>query len=224
MNENEMLQTFCFLKNETNNQNSFEIYSGNEQSFVLISAPHAVTQTREGKIKAAEPMAGVLATFLHHDYGFHAIVKTKNMGDDPNRDVVSTYKQAVKKYIEEHNIRFFIDLHELAPYREMNFNLCINKGMNLNGDMHFVELFEKSMKKFHMESMEPDYPFDASNARVMSAFVHKTCKIPTMQIEMNQKLYVCEEGRYHYKQINQILKMLAHFGRAVTNYVSNIKK
>ena len=53
---------------------------------ILVSAPHAVTQTREGKDKRAEILTGALALWLHEEAGVHVFCHARSDGHDPNFD------------------------------------------------------------------------------------------------------------------------------------------
>ena len=104
---------------------------------VMFSAPHAVEQTRDGKIKYAEQDTGEIARFVNK-LGYPCIIKTENLNDDANYDLNCKYKSDLQKYIKDNNIVALIDLHELSPLREQliclgtggedDINLLIEKG------------------------------------------------------------------------------------------------
>ena len=84
---------------ETEKENSFELLAGKGK--IIVSAPHSVEQTRQGKKKYAEPQTGAIAKLLHDNLGIPVIYKTKNCGDDANFDEASPYKDALVDYIKE---------------------------------------------------------------------------------------------------------------------------
>ena len=91
----------------------FEISLGNKK--ILISAPHAVDQTRNNAIKFAEKETAVIAKALNK-LGYPTIIKTKNLNNDANYDLEtdSTYKQKLLKFCKENDIVFVLDLHQLS--------------------------------------------------------------------------------------------------------------
>lgn len=97
---------------------------------VLFSAPHSVEQTRQGRTKPAEPQTAVLAELLHAETGCPILYKTAHCGDDANFDAVSPYKDALADYVSGRGVRFVIDLHQLAPARDVMVDIGTGGGKN----------------------------------------------------------------------------------------------
>lgn len=164
---------------------SFKILEG--QGSVIVSAPHSVEQTRDGKIKFAEPQTGVLARLLHDELNCPVIYKTKNCKDDANYDEYSSYKDALSSYIEKSNIKFLIDLHQLSPKRAVNIDFGTSNFKNINS----LECLNIILGEFTIQNLgliQIDTPFDASYPYTISSYIHNKCKIQSIQIEMNSKL------------------------------------
>ena len=162
----------------------FEILDGTKK--ILISAPHAVEQTREGKIKYAEPQTAVLAKKLNL-LGYPAIIKTKNVGDDANYDLENPYKTELLKYCAAHNIMFLIDLHQLSYKREMDF--CLGTGDETNRNLLTHKKLAQEIKncaKQNNFSMTINDPF-AAPSRTVSGFCSQN-NLPSIQLEINSKL------------------------------------
>ena len=66
---------------------------------IIISAPHTYRHFREGRVKAAERGAGVIAMALGDMKGTHWMVKAREDGDDPNYSADSPYKKALAAYM-----------------------------------------------------------------------------------------------------------------------------
>ena len=81
---------------------------------VMVSAPHAVTQIREGKEKYAEPETGKMAEILYERYDIPCIIKVNNHGDDANYDIESDYRDALESYINAHSVEVLLDLHQMS--------------------------------------------------------------------------------------------------------------
>ncbi len=79
---------------------SFELLDGVGQ--VLISAPHAMLQTRNGCVKCAERFTGMLCRLMHERINCPVIYKTRHLRDDANHDPVSDYRDALCRYVNTH--------------------------------------------------------------------------------------------------------------------------
>ena len=165
--------------------NGFEILDGTKK--IMISAPHAVDQTREGKIKYAEKETAVIAKRLN-ELGYPAIIKTENVNDDANYDLDCPYKQELLKFCHNNNIVFVLDLHQLASTREMDF--CLGTGDETNRNLLTHANIASLTQKLAQEegfTMTINTPFAASSPRTMAGFASSQ-NIPAMQLEINSKL------------------------------------
>ena len=170
---------------ETEKENSFELLAGKGK--IIVSAPHSVEQTRQGKKKYAEPQTGALAKMLHEKLGLPVIYKTKNCGDDANFDAVSPYKDALVEYVKNNKIEFMLDLHQLAPTRDVMIDIGTGKMKNVKNEV-FVKVAYDVFEKYDLGKIEIDTPFDASYPYTLSAYVSRNCDISCLQIEMNSKI------------------------------------
>ena len=170
---------------ETEKENSFELLAGKGK--IIVSAPHSVEQTRQGKKKYAEPQTGAMAKMLHENLGIPVIYKTKNCGDDANFDAVSPYKDALVEYVKNNKIEFMLDLHQLAPTRDVMIDIGTGKMKNVKNEV-FVKVAYDVFEKYDLGKIEIDTPFDASYPYTLSAYVSRNCDISCLQIEMNSKI------------------------------------
>lgn len=157
---------------------------------VMFSAPHAVEQTRDGKIKYAETETGEIARTLNA-MGYPCIIKTQNLGDDANFDLESDYKKVLVEFVRTNGIEAVIDLHELSPNREQA--ICLGTGgeecLNLLGS-HDMEQQLKEHFQQHFEVVSVNIPFGAKGEGTISRYISSRCNIPCVQIEMNCKLFI----------------------------------
>lgn len=181
-----------------NHENSYELLSGTGP--VMISAPHSVEQTRNGNIKYAEPQTGALAKMLHEELGCPVIYKTSNKGDDANFDEESSYKNALIEYVKNNNILFVLDLHQLAPYRDVIIDIGTGKFNNID-KMEYVNIVLKSFSARKLGTIQIDVPFDASLPFTVSSFVAKTCGISCLQIEMNSNVVYSESDTAEVEKV-----------------------
>ncbi len=160
---------------------------------VLFSAPHCVEQTRNGKPKLAEYETGLLVEMLHRELGCPIIRKVENRNDDANYDPVSDYKEALAAYVKEQGIAFVMDLHQLAPHRDVMINFGTGDGKNLS-DKAVLNVFLSVFSGNRIGSIQLDEPFGATYDHTVSATIHRLCGIPCMQIEINSRLVHGEDN------------------------------
>lgn len=188
---------------------SFELLEG--QGLVIVSAPHSVEQTREGKIKFAEPQTGVLARLLHDELNCPVIFKTKNCNDDANYDKDSSYKDTLSSYIESSNIKFLIDLHQLSSKREVSIDFGTSNFKNIS-DLKYFNILLGEFAIQNLGLIQIDTPFDASYPYTISSYIHNKCKIQSIQIEINSKLLYGDLADIYFEKIfialrNSIIKL-----------------
>ena len=181
---------------------NFKILNGDRK--ILISAPHAVEQTREGKIKFSEEETEIIAEKLNK-LGYPAIIKTVNVGDDANYDMENQYKRELQNYCKKHDIRFVLDLHQLSIDREMDFCLCTGgkDDKNLLQFKYVIPLIKSyiEVNKFIATVNEPYH----APERTVSGFCKKH-NIPSLQLEINSRLISSFYEATHLEEIIEIIK------------------
>ena len=87
---------------------------------IMVSAPHAINQFRDGKIKYADMYTGGIAKYLHEKTGCHVIYSCMYTESDPNYDEfeVNKYQHELLEYVNKHNIILLIDIHGAAKERD----------------------------------------------------------------------------------------------------------
>lgn len=175
---------------------------------IMFSAPHAVEQTRDRKIKFAEKETAEIAIKLNK-HGYPCIIKTQNINDDANFDLESNYKKDLIKYIKANEIKALIDLHQLSPKREQL--ICLGTGgencLNLLGSFKIEKKLQEYFKKF-FENVSVNTPFSAKGEGTISRYISDKCKIPCVQIEINSKLFL--EKLVSIEEIVKILDELTN--------------
>ena len=180
--------------------NDFVISTGEKK--ILISAPHAVDQIREGKPKFAEPETALLAKEFNK-LGYPTIVKTKNANDDANYDLDCGYKRELLKFCRENDIQFVVDLHQLSEKREID--ICFGTGdannKNLLGKSEIIDSIKEIKNNFIITVNDP-FP---APPRTVSGFCASN-NIPALQIEINSRLIA--EKRLNATQFDSVLKYI----------------
>ncbi len=186
-------------------QESFELIEGSGS--VMISAPHAVEHTREGRVRYPEPQTAELAKLLQETLDCPIIYKTANAEDDANYDEDCPYKQAAAAYIRSHKVRFLLDLHQMAGSRPLQ--ICIGTGRLMNmQDERLVNQLAELFEQRGIVSVSVDEPFAASYPYTVSSYIHRECGIPCLQIEINSNLLMEGQPAYALEQVQEVLTEL----------------
>lgn len=188
-----------FIKRNCNE--SFVIQKGTIP--VIISAPHGVSQVRLGKHKFEEPGSLAFALELAKGTGAHLIAKTKNCDDDANFDKVCPYKEALKEYIKQNNIKYLIDVHGLAKNRPMDINLGTYLGKNIEKNEKLFDFLLDKLKKCGF-IVSVDEPFWAGNGGSIAGEMSKL-GIWTIQLEINCKYTNLPQN---FLELHKILNIL----------------
>lgn len=167
-----------------NKEHSFVIEKG--ECGVVISAPHGVSQVRLGKVKCQEPGSLAIALELAKRTKTHLIAKTKNCGDDANFEQICPYKEKLKEYIAENNIKYLFDFHGLGKKRPMDINLGTCFGENIKPDQKLFDFMCKRLTEAGF-SVEIDQPFKAAAVNSVAGKIARDCGIWTIQVEINCK-------------------------------------
>lgn len=205
----DLVRIFCYTVGMKKKNNSFEIFDG--YGAVMLSAPHNVEHLRNGQMRFAEPQTGVLALKLHDELHVPVIVKTFNDNDDANFDEVSPYKQSLAQYINAHgNIRLLIDLHQLAPERDIAADIGTADKVNFADD-NFVAQIVSEFESRNITPVKVDFIFKGAGQNTVSSFIRVNCGIPTLQLELNSNLLVEKYPAYNPDGVYDALKSIITF-------------
>ncbi len=157
---------------------------------ILLSAPHAVKQIRNGEIKAHEFYTGAIVECLAKQIGCACITKQylieNSPNDDPNTDnAYCSYKTAINQFLHEHRIKLFIDIHGLSSKRDSIVDICIDNGKNVNNMAYVADLQKCIEDKFGANKSSVDRYFKAFSENIMSKWVHTNFNISAIELEIN---------------------------------------
>lgn len=168
-----------------NKEKDFTLING--KNYVLLSSPHGVYQTRLGKAKV--PEIGSLATslYLSRAKQTYFIAKTKNNFDDANFDMVSSYKDAIDVLATSGKIRYVLDFHGMAAFRDIDINLGTNFEQNTKEDKKLLDYLIKELKEKGF-SVSCDTPFKSGGSTIAGYTKARHNNLWTLQIEINCKI------------------------------------
>lgn len=191
-----------FLKKNANED--FVIEKG--EGKVILSAPHGVSQVRLGKHKHEEPGSLALMLEVQKHTNAHMIAKTRNCNDDANFDEICPYKDRLKKYIQENDIKYLIDFHGMDKKRDVDVNLGTYMGQNIKTDEKLFDSLKVELDRAGFV-VSVDEPF-WGGANTVSGTMAKDLGIWTIQLEVNFKY--TNEKKYN-KRLNQLVEILTKF-------------
>ena len=166
------------------------VITGNNN--VLISAPHGVEQTRNGKSKVYEPGSVTTGLYLQKQTGSFFIAKT-------------SYKDSIKDLIRADKIKYIIDLHGLAETRECEINLGISGGKNVSNN---IELFNDLNNSLITSGFNVfiDEPFSGGDKTISGSLKNEFYDIWSIQIEIRCDITNKKENFEHYKTLLKVLE------------------
>lgn len=182
------------------NRQAFKIEKGKIP--VVISAPHCVEQTRNGKIKRAEGETGAIAQKIAKDLNCYVIYKTYNNQDDANYDIENnSYKKDLKQLIIDKKINLLIDLHGAKMESDFDVEIGTDNGKNISGKSYIIKELKQILKKNGITNITENQKFKASSEHTISKYIHEETKIICIQLEVT--------GKYRYiKNIEGINKLV----------------
>ena len=172
---------------------------------VLLSAPHGVSQVRLGKLKFKEIGSLATALYLQEKTNAHLIAKTRNNDDDANFDIDCLYRKDMKKYIVDNDIRYIVDLHGLSSKRNIDINLGIHFGKNIENNENLFNILYNELV-MHGYICTIDQPFMAGIRTVSGGMKDLFPNLWTIQIEINRDITNCIENSTKYERLLKILE------------------
>lgn len=195
------------------NEEDFNIVIRNNG--VILSAPHATKQIRNGKVKKCETKTKYIVDKVAKKTNCCCIYKTMCLGDDANYDDYSYYRQKCSQVINEQNIKFLLDVHGMAAEREEDICIGIANGKNINGREDILENITRRFRKHKFEKVSIDIPFSSSGNNCVSSYIHDKCGIFTLQIEINYKYLSSVYPEYDLMRIVDAFKDVVEYLKRV---------
>jgi hypothetical protein len=158
---------------------------------VLITAPHATAQTREGKVKIADGGTGSLAYELHKISDVPTLYTTYLSPYDPNYYDNNAFKDSLGKILDRLHPILVIDLHASAPYRPYDIDLGTLNGKSISGQMQ--EKIIAILKDEGINNLSLNY-FAAEKNQTDTKFSYNK-KIPCVQLEINANFLSADASR-----------------------------
>lgn len=193
---------------------NFNIIYGN--SPILLSAPHAVRQSRNGEIKKADTMTGVIVEDLCRRTKVNGIVRTFNLMDDPNDENSGyglKYKNGILDIIKQKNIVCMLDIHGCGKEYGFDIDIGTDNRNNINRANNLLNIINMGLIK--CGKVEIDKIFSASDCKTISKYINRKSNIACFQIEISSIIR---------KDINRLMQLLDAFEEIIKNLEIEIEK
>ncbi len=192
-----------------NRANSFVIKNGARD--YIISAPHAVSQRRNGKYKGSDLNTDKLAYYLHQNHNSTAIIKTKNTGsaekdDDANFQKESPYKTALINLVKKTDAKIVIDVHSMKKERLLGVIAGISGGENIKNDEEFKKFVYDTFSDFYAIKFDFDGLYGSENTIANS--VAKSTNAYGLQLEINTELLA---SNHHMKKLAELIAKIPSY-------------
>lgn len=154
---------------------------------IILTAPHSVSQIREGLSKKGEFRTGLIVKELKRLTDCHIAYKTRNNNDDANYDKECLFKKELISYIKTNNIKLLLDFHISSPEREFEIDIGTGHLRNIQERDDILLCLYKQLNNLYND-VRMDDTFTAANPYTVSAFLSRALCIPSIQIEINWKI------------------------------------
>lgn len=178
---------------------------------IIISAPHAVEQTRNGKIKKRDLLTGALAIFIANKIDCSYFVRNYNNNDDPNYPVGKTIKYVdnnylndLKTFIKENKIKLVIDLHGCNNKKEVDCSIWSDNYKDCNNKI--INIFEKYL-------VENNLTVDRKGSEYFGGQVTRQCSLDTnaFQLEVKKEVRINKEKTEKFvKAMEEAIKVIGN--------------
>ncbi len=193
---------------------NFNIIYGN--SPILLSAPHAVRQSRDGQIKKADTMTGVIVEDLCRRTKTNGIIRTFNLMDDPNNENSGyglKYKKGILDIIKQRNIVCMLDIHGCGKEYGFDIDIGTDNGNNIKGANNLLNIINMGLIK--CGKVEIDKIFSATDNKIISNYINRKTNVACFQIEISSAIR---------KDINRLMQLLDAFEEIIKNLDIEIQK
>lgn len=206
---------------------------------IMISAPHAINQFREGQVKWADMYTGGIARYLHNVTGCHLIYSCMFTETDPNYDEPGTnkYQDALKDYLSKHKVYLLMDLHGAAKKREYAVEMGTAPeqdpipGVVYEEDpsLHEYKFIAKKIKgvmeknfsicDIDRKEVWKNQIFDAGDQNTVTKFISENTDTSCIQLEING-LYRNPENSIEFMAlVNSLIELINIFNSTDWNVV-----
>lgn len=187
--------------------NWFEFKRGERN--ILVTAPHATAQTREGGIKIADGGTGSMAVELNKLCNVHVLYTTYLSPSDPNYYDDNAFKDSLAKILQQLHPVFVIDLHGSDGSRPYDVDFGTLNGISLGNKLQLLDSLIYQLHDCGIMSLSSNF-FSAATHQTDTKFVFSK-GIPCIQLEINSNYLIPNQGGIYRQKSAQLLQALLRF-------------
>jgi hypothetical protein len=181
---------------------------------VLLVAPHATSQLREGQVKRADAGSGSLALILGRITGSTVIYTTYRSPADPNYYDNNEFKSRLRMLVDSLHPVLVLDLHASHWQRPYDIDFGTIGGESLRGRQDLLLALAQALQGEGLANFSQDRFAAATNQTVTKWIAGMG--VPAMQLEINSVwlLHSGADGAQEHR-FAQLLQGLVRFVREV---------
>lgn len=187
----------------------FEAVEGSSQ--ILVTAPHATAQTREGRLKGSDLGTGALAVVLHRLAGAPALYTTWASPSDPNYYDDNAFKDELASLAKTWKPKLVLDLHASREDRPYDLDLGTLQGASVQGQAVALEILRRRLAEAGVRDLSEN-AFSGERQATVVRFLHRL-GVPCIQLEINARWLRPEHGPEEMQRFIQLANALAAFIR-----------
>lgn len=176
---------------------------------VLVTAPHATAQMREGKLKGSDLGTGPLAVVLHRMAGVPVLYTTWASPSDPNYYDENPFKERLAVLVRDRKPRLVLDLHASRPDRPYDVDLGTLWGASLLGQVNLEKALRKRLAEAGIRDLS-DNAFPGGRQATVMRFLHRR-GVPCIQLEINARWLRPSQGPEALDRFLRLSNALAAF-------------
>jgi hypothetical protein len=183
------------------------------KSKVLVLAPHATSQIREGKVKPADGGTGSLAVALNRLAGTPVLYTTYRSPKDPNYYDDNEFKAKVKELVSNLKPTLVLDLHGSDYGHPYDVDFGTRFGKSLLGKGQYLKDLASQLRSEGIFNFSQDY-FPAEKQQSDTQWV-SLMGTPCIQLEINANWISAGEDGEHDQKFAKLLEGLVRFVQAI---------
>ena len=183
---------------------------------ILVTAPHATRHLRMNKQKQQEEYTGAISVILHSLTGAHALYTHWASKIDPNFYDDAPFKKKLAKVVTKFRIKLVLDLHGTRGQKAEDIYPGIGNNREfLIGNNSYLHKLNDSAKSNGLVLGGLNV-FPASIQMTVTKFVATKLGIPTMQVEINERL---RDPEGNPSQFEKLVRFLTDYIYSIKTYI-----
>ncbi len=169
---------------------------------IILTAVHTMQQDKWNIIKKSEPFTKAIAKYVAEQVNCSYYIKLKDNKIDSNSLKTDEFKNKLRDYIVENNIKLLIDIH--GADRNRDFDVEIGTLNNLSAAYSTTKELGEAFIETGIKNIKFNDPFKGGG---ITQFIYANTDIDIIQIEINRKY----RDYNNFDNIEKICQSLINF-------------